>query len=52
MTIAMIDEILKGNFTDEADRLYWEKKRSELIRKEQTARENEKYFKKNYKYDR
>ena len=52
MTIKEIDEILKGTFTDEADRMYWEKKREEMLRKEIIAKEHEEYFRKYAVYDR
>ena len=52
MSAVEIKEILKGTFTDESDRQYWVKKLAEVERKEQTAIENAKYFKKMRKYDR
>ena len=52
MTSIEIKEILNGTFTDESDRQYWVKKLAEVERKEQTAIENAKYFKKMKKYDR
>lgn len=52
MSIAQVQEILKGNFTDKADREYWEMKLKELQRKEANNTENAKYFKKLAVYDR
>ena len=52
MTVEQINEILKGNFENEEDRIYWEKKKAEIIRKAKNATENDKYFRLNRKYDR
>lgn len=52
MTIKQIETILQGRFSDEADRLYWEKRLAELKRKEETAKENAEYFRKMRRYDR
>ena len=52
MTIEQIDDILAGTFENEADRNYWIKKREELIAKEERAKNNAEYFRKNAKYDR
>lgn len=53
MTIKEVENILNTcTFTREDDRRYWEEKLAELIRKEQAAKENDKYFRKMTKYDR
>jgi len=52
MTIAQIEEALKGEFSSEADRLYWENRLKELKQREQTAKENTEYFRKMKRYDR
>ena len=52
MTSAEIREILKGNFSEAADRAYWEAKLAEAERKEKNGKENEKYFEKMQKYNR
>ena len=52
MTVAQIDEILRGQFCDPADREYWEQKREEAARREQTVQANEAYYSKMYKYSR
>ena len=51
MTLKQVDEILKGTFADEADRLYWIEKRQALAIKEQNAKENERYFDEMVRYD-
>ena len=50
--IEQIKDILKGNFTDKADREYWEDELAELERKAANVKENEKYFRINALYDR
>jgi len=52
MTVKQVEEILKGRFSSEEDRAYWEKKLAELKTKEATAKENEKYFRQMRRYDR
>ena len=52
MTIKEVENILKGNFEDPADREYWEDKLKELKIKEATIKQNEIYFRKNIVYDR
>ena len=52
MTIAKIKEILTGTFASVEDRKYWEDRLKEEERKEQTGKENDRYFKVNAKYDR
>ena len=52
MTTSEIKNILSGNFSDKADREYWEKKLAEAERKERNAKENETYLRKMSKYDR
>lgn len=52
MTIAQIEKILEGRFVMAADKLYWEKRLTELKQKEKTAKENERYFRKMKRYDR
>lgn len=50
--IAKVEEILEGKFADENDRKFWEDRLAELRVRQMTARENERYFRKNRKYDR
>ena len=52
MTIDQIEEVLKGKFSSDEDRKYWENRLRELKQMEKTARENEKYFRKMKRYDR
>ena len=52
MTIAKIKEILTAEFESAEDRKYWEDRLVEEQRREQTGKENERYFKVNAKYDR
>lgn len=52
MKIAKIKEILMGTFTNIEDRRYWEERLKVEERKEQTKKENERYFKVNAKYNR
>lgn len=52
MTLEQINEILNEKFENKEDRIYWEKKKAEIIRKAKNAAENEKYFRLNRKYDR
>jgi hypothetical protein len=52
MTIAKIKEILTSRFESEEDRKYWEERLKVEERKEQTKKENERYFKVNAKYNR
>jgi len=52
MTIEKIKEILTGRFESAEDRRYWEERLKEEQRKEQTGKENDRYFKVNAKYDR
>jgi hypothetical protein len=52
MTVTQIDEILNGRFENEEDRIYWENKKAEIIRKEENATENKKFYKENKVYDR
>lgn len=52
MTSMEIRKILEGTFSDPADKEYWEEKLEEALRKEQTAEENAKYFRKMAVYDR
>ena len=52
MTIEQVKEILKGNFENPDDKIYWQNKLAELERKAENARENEKFYKKNAKYNR
>ena len=50
--IAKVEEILEGKFADENDRKFWEDRLAELRVRQMTALENERYFRKNRKYDR
>ena len=52
MTIEKIKEILMGTFTSVEDRRYWEDRLKIEERKEQTGKENERYFKVNAKCNR
>ena len=52
MTIKQIENVLKGKFIMAEDKQYWENRLAELKQKEQTAKENEKYFRKMKVYDR
>ena len=52
MTIEKIKEILTSRFESAEDRKYWEDRLKEEQRKEQTGKENDRYFKVNVKYDR
>ena len=52
MTIETVKAILAGEFTDPADRDYWEKKLADLERKAKTAEVNERYFIKSRRYAR
>jgi hypothetical protein len=52
MKIAKIKEILTSRFENEEDRKYWEERLKVEERKEQTKKENERYFKVNAKYNR
>lgn len=52
MKSAEIKEILKGNFSNSSDRVFWENKLAEVLRKENNAKENNRYFDKMVKYDR
>jgi hypothetical protein len=52
MKIAEIKEILTGRFESAEDRKYWEDRLRVEEQKEKTGKENERYFKKNAKYDR
>jgi hypothetical protein len=52
MTIEKIKEILASRFESEEDRKYWEERLKEEQRKEQTIKENDRYFKVNAKYNR
>lgn len=52
MTIEKIKEILMGTFTSVEDRRYWEDRLKEEERREQTCKENDRYFKKMAKYNR
>ena len=52
MTIKQVETILRGRFSDENDRKYWENKLEELKRKESTAKANKEYFRKMKRYDR
>lgn len=52
MSVEQVNEILSGTFENEEDRIYWENKKAEIIRKNRNAAENSKYFKLNAVYDR
>lgn len=54
MTAEKIRLLLESNtkWDSEEDRLYWVRRLAELEQKERTAKENEKYFRKNRVYDR
>ena len=52
MKIAEIKEILTGRFESAEDRKYWEDRLVEEQRREQTGKENERYFKRNARYNR
>ena len=50
MSIAEVKEILCGTFSDEQDRQYWLDKLNKLEQREESNRENEKYFNAMVKY--
>lgn len=50
--IKRVEEILTKPFADENDRKFWEDRLAELRVRQMVARENERYFRKNRKYDR
>lgn len=52
MTIEKIKEILASRFENDEDRKYWVERLKTEERKEQTKKENERYFKVNAKYNR
>lgn len=52
MTSIEIREILKGTFETESDRQYWVDKLAEVERKENNAKETQKYLKTMKVYDR
>lgn len=52
MTKTEVLKILSGRFADPKDKKYWEDVLKEIERKERTAKENEKYYRKMSKYDR
>lgn len=52
MTISEIKEILKGKFAEEEDRKYWLEKLKKAEIREQTAKENQKYFREYENYKR
>jgi len=52
MSVTEVKRILCGEFTDEKDRQYWLEKLNELEAKEETSKENKKYFKAMAKYAR